>query len=329
MKQLLRAILSELDERRPAMLATIIGRSGSAPRGAGTAMAVLQNGDMIGTVGGGMVEYRAKLDALALMQKHACDVREYEIRADEKGVRSGSVRILFRSFDGETGRALVRQILGCIESGEEAFLVCQLAGAKDGSFVTGGGEVCAKTGLYRAPGAPVIAGEEENYFIEPLLDEPRVLLFGGGHVAQVMARQLDLIGCRVWMIEDREEFARAELFPTAERVLQSEYPESEARLKVTGRDHAIVMSRGHEQDFQILRWVLRSAADYIGCIGSKKKIALTKDWLLADGLTREQIARLHAPIGLAIGAETPAEIAVSVAAELIAYRAGRSTPHGG
>jgi hypothetical protein len=151
MKQLLRAILSELDERRPAMLATIIGRSGSAPRGAGTAMAVLQNGEMTGTVGGGTVEYRAKLDALALMQKHACDVREYEIRADEKGVRSGSVRILFRSFDGETGRALVRQILDCIESGEEAFLVCQLAGAKDGSFVTGGGEVCAKTGLYGLP----------------------------------------------------------------------------------------------------------------------------------------------------------------------------------
>ena len=80
------------------------------------------------------------------------------------------------------------------------------------------------------------------------------------------------------------------------------------------------MSRGHVTDYQILRWLLRSDADYIGCIGSRKKIALTKERLLADGFSIEQISRLHAPIGLSIGAQTPAEIAVSVAAELIQYR---------
>ena len=79
------------------------------------------------------------------------------------------------------------------------------------------------------------------------------------------------------------------------------------------------MSRGHETDYQILRWLLRTRADYIGCIGSKKKIALSKERLLTDGLTQEQISRLHAPVGLAIGAQTPAEIAVSVAAEMIQY----------
>jgi xanthine dehydrogenase accessory factor len=80
------------------------------------------------------------------------------------------------------------------------------------------------------------------------------------------------------------------------------------------------MSRGHETDYQILRWLLRTEADYIGCIGSSKKIALTKERLLADGLSSTQIARMHAPVGLAIGAETPAEIAVSIAAELIRHR---------
>lgn len=326
MKQQLNAILLELSERRPAMLATIIERSGSAPRGEGTAMAVLQNGEMIGTIGGGSVEYRAKLDALSMMQTGKCDVRSYEIHADEKEAQSGSVRVLFRLFAGEAGVSLASEILESIESGEDRFLVSDLCGGEWETSVAKGCDVCEKYGWSQAPKAPVFgssAAGQKEYFIEPLRNEPRVILFGGGHVAQVMAKQLDLIGFRVWVVEDRAEFAAEELFPTAERVLFCEYTNAESKLRISGNDHAIVMSRGHEQDYQILRWVLRTEADYIGCIGSKKKIALTKERLLDDGITQAQFARLHAPIGLAIGAETPAEIAVSVAAELIAYRAKR------
>ena len=161
---------------------------------------------------------------------------------------------------------------------------------------------------------------EPGWLIEPLREAPRVILFGGGHVAQCMARQLALLDYRVWVVEDREEFAASALFPAAECVIHCGYDSAEALLRITKRDHGIVMSRGHETDYQILRWFLRSEADYIGCIGSRKKIALTKERLIADGLRAEQIERLHAPIGLAIGAQTPAEIAVSVAAELIQYR---------
>ena len=160
---------------------------------------------------------------------------------------------------------------------------------------------------------------EPQWLIEPLREAPRVILFGGGHVAQCMARQLALLDYRVWVVEDREEFAASALFPAAERVIHCGYDSAEALLRITKRDHGIVMSRGHETDYQILRWLLRSKADYIGCIGSRKKIALTKERLFADGLREDQIGRLHAPIGLSIGAQTPAEIAVSVAAELIQY----------
>ena len=181
--------------------------------------------------------------------------------------------------------------------------------------------VCALAGLDDPPEQTTVCGAEPGYLIEPLKDTPRVILFGGGHVAQQMARQLDLLDCRVWVVEDRAEFATRELFPSAERVLCLDYQASQGEIFITRRDQVIVMSRGHETDYQILRWVLRSAADYVGCIGSKRKIALTRERLIADGLTAEQIDRLHAPIGLAIGAETPAEIAVSVAAELIQHRA--------
>lgn len=326
MKRQMDAILHELHECRPVMLATIAARSGSAPRGVGTAMAVLQNGEMVGTVGGGVVEYRARQDALDLMRTGKCGLRSYEIHADEKGGRSGSVRILFRLFAVEAGISLASEIRDSIESCENRFLISDFGHREWETFVASGYDVCAKYRFSNVPETPIFgcsATGQEEYFIEPLLSEPRILLFGGGHVAQAMAKQLDLIGFRVWVVEDRAEFATQELFPTAERVLLSEYTEAELNLRISGNDHAIVMSRGHEQDYQILRWVLRSEAGYIGCIGSQKKIALTKERLLGDGITQAQFARLHAPIGLAIGAETPAEIAVSVAAELIAYRAKR------
>ena len=140
-----------------------------------------------------------------------------------------------------------------------------------------------------------------------------------------MARQLGLLEYRIWVVEDRAAFAHASLFPAAERVLLCEYLDAEAQLGLTKRDHAIVMSRGHDTDEQILAWLLRSPADYIGCIGSRRKIALLKEKLGAEGLTAQQIGRMHAPIGLSIGAETPAEIAVSVAAELIAYLSNKSS----
>ena len=322
MKELLETILAQLRTGKRAILATIVERRGSAPRGVGTAMVISENGEQTGTVGGGSMEYRVRTDAVALLDRGESAIRSYEIHTDEKSVYSGGVTILFRSFSGEAGALLVQGALETLLREENRYLVCYLA--KQGKLETSlmnATSVCALAGLDCPPEQPLVCGAEPSCLIEPLMDTPRVILFGGGHVAQMMARQLDLLSCRVWVVEDRIEYATRELFPTAERVLCLDYPTAEETLSITKRDQVIVMSRGHETDFQILRWVLRSEADYIGCIGSKRKIALTRERLLADGLTPAQIDGLHAPIGLTIGAETPAEIAVSVAAELIQHRA--------
>ena len=93
-------------------------------------------------------------------------------------------------------------------------------------------------------------------------------------------------------------------------------------VSVTPEDYVVIMTRGHQADHAVLSQVLRSGAKYLGCIGSRKKLALCRERLLADGYTAEEFAAVHAPIGLSIGAETPAEIAVSIAAEMIAVRAG-------
>lgn len=322
-RQLLDTIQTELNAGKRCMLATVVERHGSAPRGAGTSMVVSDSGEQTGTVGGGALEYRVRQDALALLNEGTCAVRSYDIHADDHQAYSGSVTILFRPFEGKSGKQLAEQIEQAFEQDSESYLACRLLnGYAETSSVHSAESLCACAGLSGPPEQPVLA-DEAVWFIEPLRDAPRVILFGGGHVSQKLALQLNLLDLRIWVVEDRESFASETLFPTAERVIFCNYDKAEERLNITKRDHAVVMSRGHETDYQILRWLLRSKADYIGCIGSKRKIALTRERLLADGASEAQLDRLHAPVGLAIGAETPAEIAVSIAAELIAYCANK------
>ena len=322
--ELLAAIETELTAGKPAMLATIIDRAGSAPRGVGTSMVVTTSGTQVGTVGGGTMEFRARQDALALLNDGICEIHAYGIHSDLSGHSSGSVTILFRPFSGEAGLALCKKMREAMESGQDAYLVCQLLEtcASENNLLPKDA-LCAACGIECIPEEAIVTDGESRWLIEPIQPAPRVILFGGGHVAQCMARQLELLEYRIWVAEDREAFVKQELFPMAERVLLCEYTSLQPLLHLTKRDHAIVMSRGHETDEQILRWLLLSDVDYIGCIGSKRKIAQIKERLLARGIPQEKIDRLHAPIGLSIGAETPAEIAVSVAAELIQYGSER------
>ena len=118
------------------------------------------------------------------------------------------------------------------------------------------------------------------------------------------------------------EFVTPEAFPQAEGLLCGPFTELARHITVTPEDYVVIMTRGHQADYEVLMQVLRSGAKYLGCVGSRRKLALCKERLLAAGFTETEYARLHAPIGLAIGAQTPSEIAVSVAAELIAVRAG-------
>ncbi len=324
MKELLEAILKELQTGGEAVLVTIVARNGSAPRGVGTAMVVSGSGEQTGTVGGGSMEFIVKTDALEILTKKECALRAYEIHTDEKSIRSGSVQVLFRSYTNESDLLRIESLLHAIDDNQDAFLICELTdGCELISKQVNASELCKMTGMEMPPDQTIATGEPQKWLIEPLKSAPRVVLFGGGHVAQVMARQLALLELRIWVVEDRPEFADSALFPGAERVLLSEYENAAELVHLSKDDHVIVMSRGHETDYQILRWVLRSDADYIGCIGSKRKITLTKERLLADGVSEQQLDRLHAPIGLKIGAETPAEIAVSVAAELIQYQANK------
>jgi xanthine dehydrogenase accessory factor len=161
---------------------------------------------------------------------------------------------------------------------------------------------------------------DRRFVIERLMPAPRVLVFGAGHVGGAIARAADAAGFRVAVVDDRPEFADPARFPEAVAVLAAAPAEALARVRLGARDAIVVATRGHRQDAEILALVAACDAGYVGMLGSKrKKIVVTKG-LSRAGVPRQALARVRVPIGLAIGAETPEEIAVSVVAELIEFR---------
>lgn len=175
-----------------------------------------------------------------------------------------------------------------------------------------------------AAGSSSFPMEDYACLIEPLALNTHAYLFGGGHVAQCVAPLLAQLDFAPVVYDDRIEFASEERFPTAAGVVCAPFREASRRLSLTPEDEIVIMTRGHANDLDILAYALRTPAYYIGLIGSRSKIAYTRAMLLSQGFTEEDFQRVHTPIGLPILAETPMEIAVSVAAEMILCRAQRA-----
>jgi xanthine dehydrogenase accessory factor len=163
-----------------------------------------------------------------------------------------------------------------------------------------------------------------QYYTEPLTRAGRVYVFGGGHVAQELVPVLSHIGFSVVVYEDRENFARPELFPGASDIVMNDFAGISDKVTIGADDYVVIMTRGHQMDFEVLEQTLRTHARYVGCIGSAKKLEATKRRLVDAGIAETAFERLYSPIGLKIKAETPAEIAISIAAEMIMFRASRN-----
>jgi len=171
------------------------------------------------------------------------------------------------------------------------------------------------------PGEPACGGRL-TIFIEPVTSPPSLLIFGAGHVGRALTKLAADLGFRVTVIDERPEFARPDLLPGAGEVKVGVGPDIADQLRVDDRTFVVIVTHGHTNDTEVLRWVAGSPACYIGMMASRRKEATIVDRLAAEGIPREQLDRIHTPIGLDIGAVTPAEIAVSIAAEMIRHRHG-------
>jgi xanthine dehydrogenase accessory factor len=169
----------------------------------------------------------------------------------------------------------------------------------------------------------LICGGQMDVYIEPIEPSPELYIIGGGHVGYHLARLAHEVGFRVHVVDDREKFANRERFPTAEEVVADDIPTWLAATTLPPHAYAVIVTRGHTNDLEALRALAPRELRYLGLIGSRAKVARVYDALTADGVPAEQLTRIHAPIGLDIGAVTPQEIAVSILAELIAVKHGK------
>lgn len=169
----------------------------------------------------------------------------------------------------------------------------------------------------------LICGGQMEVYIEPIEPSPALYVIGAGHVGAQLAQMAQTLGFKVHVVDDREKFANRERFPDAEEVVAEDIPTWIARAALPSHAYVVIVTRGHNNDLDALRALAPRDVRYLGLIGSRAKVARIYDALRDEGMPAERLTRVHAPIGLDIGAVTPQEIAVSILAELIAVKHGK------
>jgi xanthine dehydrogenase accessory factor len=170
----------------------------------------------------------------------------------------------------------------------------------------------------------LICGGTVEIFVEPILPQPMLYLFGGGHVSMAVAKAASAAGFSVGVVDDREAFANLQRFPMAQEVFTS-YEDAYEKIQPNASTYLVIVTRGHKEDMRVLAWAVRTGARYVGMIGSKRKVISVYRALEKEGYRPEEFARVFAPMGLEIGALSPEEIAISIAAELVAVRRNADT----
>ncbi len=306
-------LLRMMGERRDAVLAVVVAKQGSAPRGAGAWMLVSAAGREAGSVGGGAVEQDAVNYAKSLLLEGRCGQKEYCLYPDLSDgldtVCGGDVTVCFWfiAWDDVAWSRVSAQALEKIADHRRAGLVLDLGGGAPALTEEGDGG-------YR--------GERDRFFMKVFGGE-RAVIFGGGHCGQALVPILASVGFCVTVCDDRPDYADPGLFPKAERVVLGSYKELCEGIGLTSEDYVVVMTSGHACDFEVEERALRAGPAYVGVIGSRTKTASINARLRDRGISEQVIRSVHAPIGLDIGAVTPQEIAVSIAAEMIRVRAER------
>ncbi len=166
-------------------------------------------------------------------------------------------------------------------------------------------------------GDPMVCGGEMEIFVEPLLTTPTLLIAGAGHVGAACAELGKFLGFRVVVLDDRPHFLSREKFPTADELRAGDLLEQIRTADITPQTYVVLVTRAHTLDAELLRAVMESPAAYVGMLGSERRVLTVFKMLQEQGVSDEQLKRVHAPIGLEIEAETPQEIAVSIMAEII------------
>ncbi len=341
----LQGICHRLEDGEALVQVTIIRHAGSTPRSVGSKMFVRRDGSVIGSIGGGLVEFQMQELARQIFETGRARIETVDLTGEDaattdKMICGGRLEVLLEYLSAEPGQSKAfRTLVTALQECKKGYLIKALD-IKGGtvsemerclvrrdSVVCGGfagpdSWIPLLTGESARKKSPVIAEVEgKRFFVEPTFLPGTVYLFGAGHVSRPVADLASMVGFQTVILDDRAEFANEDRFPKADRIIVvPSYDDLFTDLDIDRDSYLVIVTRGHLHDKTVLEQSLRTRAGYIGMIGSKRKQHLVYEELLGKGFTKEDLERVYNPIGLDIHAETPEEIAVSIVAQLIDVR---------
>lgn len=313
----------------PSELAVIAFTMGSSPGKRGDAMLIAQNGEQAGTVGGGLLEFESTKLCLEYINEKKSLVRTFELDSEKAGaigmICGGQDTLLYQYLDPEDTqtRETLEEAARLIREDVRFWMLFTNSAAYPGRIGIMSAEQADKLGGPGDDADRIVFDESDGDYVlsVPVKNRDRVVIYGGGHIAQEVAPLLAHLDFAVTVIDDSGEYANQENFPEADRILITDFAGAAELLKIGPDDYAVIMTRGHKSDYTAESELLPRQPKYLGVIGSRRKTEKLNEKLRADGFSDETLDSVYTPIGLDIGAKTPAEIAVSIAAELIQVRA--------
>ncbi|MBM83518.1 MAG: hypothetical protein CMJ78_23410 [Planctomycetaceae bacterium] len=341
MKQLLEDLAQIIRDGQSVAYTALVETRGSTPQKAGAAMLVFPDGSQTGTLGGGCVEAEVKRKALRILDSGESQLLTFQLDNDygwDDGlICGGRMKMLVDPIrPGETNTEYFRKYQEMISSGQGCTEAVVIDAEKTGGNETDRfllnetGEVVASRATAEMPPAVLenmrpVSQRPRPYVTEgvsymPHLRRCRLVIVGGGHVGQKVAELAADVDFDVWVVDDREQYCNTERFPNAKRLIVAPIDSALSGLDVDSDTMCIIVTRGHNHDEEALYHLAETPARYVGMIGSKRKIKLIFEDLLREGIAREALSQVHAPLGFEIGSQTVPEIAVSIVAELIAHR---------
>lgn len=345
MKDLWNLLTRCIEDGEPVVTAKVIRQKGSAPRGSGTWLLMRRDGDVAGTVGGGVMEARVLESALELFATRQSCVMHISMTQTELGTTSmicgGKVDILLDYWEPDDDlKAWCRELAACLGNRTRARYVIDLkmeSGTAcrtthllvldEGRILSGGSdqplqEVEIRKSVLAARKPSLILTDRGELWVEPLQASSRLLLMGAGHVGKAAAILGDMTGFETVVFDDRPDLLRRELYAESIGLRRiDDFTTCLDDVQIDDGTFIVIVTRGHLYDRDVLAQALRTDAAYIGMIGSRKKRDTIYKSLLASGFSEVDLKRVYSPIGIDIRAETPEELAVSIVGELIRVRA--------
>lgn len=350
MQDVFQEAVNELEKGNQMVVATVVHTKGSTPQKPGAKLLVRNDGSGVGTLGGGCVEGDIWFAASQLLKRGGTtQYRDYELNeelAAQDGLVCGGTMyfIIDPIYSADEYLTYAKEIEAAYAGGPSVALATLMKPGEFSTENTGSKLFIRENGETQGTlGAPELdhdaikkardlmaMGKNERvktrdgaeYFLEAYTTPPQIVLCGGGHVSKAIAPLAKNLGFRVFVTDDREEFANSERFPEADIIVAKNPEDAIPELPLNANTFVIIATRGHRYDNVALKAAANTPARYVGLLGSKRKTIMIYEDLLRSGMSLERVRELRSPIGLDISARTPEEIAISVISEILMFRLG-------